>query len=49
MNTATITTDHGTLTATVAADQSDLTGTGYVRLIVDGETLCWDSSVVTVA
>ena len=44
---ATITTPHGAITATVDADQSDLVGTGYVRLTVDGESNCWDVNVVT--
>lgn len=45
--TATITTPHETLTATVHPDQADLAGTGYIRLIVDGDVLCWSAAVVT--
>ena len=46
---ATITTAHGTITATVDADQSDLAGTGYIRLITDGEALCWAAENVTIS
>ena len=46
---ATITTPHGTITATVDPDQSDLTGTGYIRLVIGGEALCWAAENVTVS
>lgn len=44
---ATITTPHGTIDATVDPDQSDLDGTGYIRLTINGESSCWDVNVVT--
>lgn len=46
---ATITTPYGTITATVDPDQSDLSGTGYIRLIIDGEALCWAAENVTIS
>lgn len=51
MTTATITTDHGTITAIVAEDQSGLDVApfdNYIRLTIDGEDLLWDKAVVTI-